>query len=148
MDANILVSELLRTRGRRLVEDPRLRLRVSAKAWEEARHELPKRAGRMVDQGRLSREQAGALLADGLRIAEARAVEVPPEAFAAFEEEAAYRIPRDPDDAPTVALALALGGVEGRCGIWTNDGDFLGCGIPTWTTDTLLAHLTRAQREP
>ena len=120
VDANILVSELLRARGRRLVEDPRLRLRVSAKAWEEARHELPKRAERMVDQGRLSREQAGALLADGLRIAEARAVEVPPEAFAAFEEEAAYRIPRDPDDAPTVALAL--GGVEGRCGIWTNDG--------------------------
>ena len=77
------------------MEDPRLRLRVSAKAWEEARHELPKRAERMVDQGRLSREQAGALLADGLRIAEARAAEVPPEAFAAFEEEAAYRIPRE-----------------------------------------------------
>jgi uncharacterized membrane protein len=34
VDANILVSELLRSRGRRLVEDERLRLRVSEKAWE------------------------------------------------------------------------------------------------------------------
>ena len=25
--------------------------------------------------------------------------------------------------------------------IWTQDADFLGCGIPTWTTETLIAHL-------
>ncbi len=56
-------------------------------------------------------------------------------------------MPRDPDDAPTVALALALGGDEGECGIWTNDGDFLGCGLPTWTTDTLIAHLRYGGRE-
>lgn len=56
-------------------------------------------------------------------------------------EQASYRIPRDPSDVPTVALALALGGGECRCGIWTNDGDFLGCGVPVWTTETLLAHL-------
>jgi PIN domain-containing protein len=46
---------------------------------------------------------------------------------------------------PTVALALTLGGDEGRCGIWTSDQDLLGCGVPTWTTETLLAHL-RYQR--
>lgn len=46
------------------------------------------------------------------------------------------RIPRDPNDAPTVALALAL-----DCGIWTNDNDFFGCGVPVWTTETLLLHL-------
>lgn len=117
VDANIFVSELLRARGRRLVEEPRLRLWVSAKAWEEARHELPKRAGKIVSQGRLTRTQAEALLASALRIAEERAVAIPSEAFGAFEEPAAYRIPRDPDDIPTVALALALGGAEGRCGI-------------------------------
>lgn len=141
VDANILVAELLRARGRRLVEDRRLRLRVSAKAWEEARHELSERAEKIIARGRLAREEANALLADGLQIGEARAVEIPPEAFVAFEEEAAYRIPRDPTDVPTVALALALDGAEGRCGVWTNDGDFLGCGIPTWTTETLLVHL-------
>jgi hypothetical protein len=26
-------------------------------------------------------------------------------------------------------------------GIWTSDADFLGCGVPTWTTDTLMAEL-------
>jgi hypothetical protein len=46
------------------------------------------------------------------------------------------RIPRDPDDWPTVALALAV-----DAGIWTRDADFLGCGLPTWITETLLAHL-------
>jgi hypothetical protein len=26
---------------------------------------------------------------------------------------------------------------ELTAGIWTHDHDFLGCGVPTWTTDTL-----------
>ncbi len=147
VDANVFVSELLRARGRRLVEEPQLRLRVSAKAWEEARHELPRRAEKILAQGRLTQPQADALLASALRVAEERAVAVPSEVFGSFEEPAAYRIPRDPDDVPTVALALALGGAEGRCGIWTGDGDFLGCGIPTWTTDTLLSHLRYTGRD-
>lgn len=73
---------------------------------------------------------------------------IPREAYSDFEERAAYRIPRDPDDAPTVALALALNGDDaGRCGIWTNDGDFLGCGIPTWTTEALVAHLRYIEKK-
>ena len=48
------------------------------------------------------------------------------------------RIPRDPDDWPTVALALVL-----EAGIWTHDADFLGCGVPTWTVETLTAHVRR-----
>lgn len=146
VDANIFVSELLRTRGRRLVEEPRLSLRVAEKAWEEAQHELSGRVDKIVAQGRLTRTQADVLLASALRVAEERTVAVPTEAFRAFEEPAAYRIPRDPGDVPTVALALALGGAEGRCGIWTGDRDFLGCGIPTWTTDTLLSHLRYTER--
>jgi hypothetical protein len=34
-------------------------------------------------------------------------------------------------------LALAL-----DAAIWTLDGDFLGCGVATWTAETLLAELT------
>ena len=56
--------------------------------------------------------------------------------YASFEQDARERIPRDPDDWPTVALALFLG-----VDIWTQDKDFLGCGVATWTTDTLLARL-------
>jgi predicted nucleic acid-binding protein len=45
-------------------------------------------------------------------------------------------VPRDPNDWPTVALALTL-----DCDIWTTDAAFLGCGVPTWTTETLGPHL-------
>jgi predicted nucleic acid-binding protein len=50
-----------------------------------------------------------------------------------------YRIARDPNDWFTIALALAL-----VAAIWTLDHDFFGCGIATWTTDTLLTHLNNA----
>ncbi len=53
-----------------------------------------------------------------------------------LETEARKRIPRDPNDWETVALALALPAV-----IWTEDYDFWGCGCPTWTTETLLLQL-------
>ncbi|MGH3089125.1 MAG: PIN domain-containing protein [Rubrobacteraceae bacterium] len=141
VDASVFVAELLRRRGQRLMRDPRLDLTVSERAYEEALHELPKRADAIVDQGRMTRETINAVLQDAIELTEREVTVVPRDAYAHRIEQAAYRIPRDPDDAPTVALALALGGDEGRCGIWTQDADFLGCGIPTWTTDTLLAHL-------
>jgi predicted nucleic acid-binding protein len=147
VDANILVGELLRVRGRELFEKDVLRLHISEQALDEALHEMSRRAGRIVEQGRASRQAADAILDDARGIVERRISPIPSEVYAGFEEQAAYRIPRDPDDAPTVALALALGGDEGHCGIWTNDGDFLGCGLPTWTTDTLLAHLRFSGRE-
>src|SRR5260370_35801616 len=37
---------------------------------------------------------------------------------------------RDADDWPGIACALTLG-----CPIWTEDRDFFGAGVPTWTTD-------------
>jgi len=55
-----------------------------------------------------------------------------------LEIEAKERIPRDPDDWHTVALAIHL-----NTAIWTQDNDFLGCGCPCWTTDTLISHLKR-----
>lgn len=45
--------------------------------------------------------------------------------------------PRDPNDWATVALALTL-----ASGILTGDSDFLGCGCPTWTVETLLQELS------
>jgi predicted nucleic acid-binding protein len=37
---------------------------------------------------------------------------------------------RDPEDWPILASALALG-----CPIWTEDTDFFGCGVATWTSN-------------
>lgn len=39
---------------------------------------------------------------------------------------------RDFQDWPAVAAALVL-----KCPIWTEDQDFFGLGIPTWTTDRI-----------
>ncbi len=44
----------------------------------------------------------------------------------------------DPHDWPVVATALAL-----SAAIWSNDSDFLGIGIATWTTDSLQRWLQR-----
>lgn len=43
---------------------------------------------------------------------------------------------RDPDDWPILATALAL-----DCPIWTEDQDFFGAGVPTWTTDRVELYL-------
>jgi predicted nucleic acid-binding protein len=54
-----------------------------------------------------------------------------------LEEKARARISRrDPDDWPVVAAALLL-----NAPIWTEDRDFFGCGIATWTTDRIEVYL-------
>ncbi len=58
--------------------------------------------------------------------------------YAALEDEARARSLRDARDWPAVASALALG-----AGIWTDDNDFLGTGVATWTTETLQRWLER-----
>ncbi len=51
--------------------------------------------------------------------------------YGAFEPAALERLgKRDPDDWPILASALAIG-----CPIWTEDNDFFGCGVATWTSN-------------
>jgi len=49
---------------------------------------------------------------------------------------------RDPDDWPALACALMLG-----CPIWTEDNDFFGAGVPTWTTDRVELFLAEKPHE-
>lgn len=59
------------------------------------------------------------------------------EAYSQFEEIARARLKqRDEDDWPVLAAALMLG-----CPIWTEDTDFFGCGVATWTTDRIELYL-------
>ena len=54
-----------------------------------------------------------------------------------YEPAARARIElRDPDDWPVVAVAMLL-----KLPIWTEDQDFFGSGIPTWTTDRVELYL-------
>lgn len=43
---------------------------------------------------------------------------------------------RDQQDWPILAAALVL-----NCPIWTEDQDFFGTGVPTWTTDRVAIYL-------
>jgi predicted nucleic acid-binding protein len=140
VDASTLVAEVLRARGRRLIADPALDLVVAADAWDETRHELHKRVTHLVARGHLAAEPAADLLQAALAAVAAAATVVPREGYANRLEEARRRIPRDPQDAPTVALALAA-----DCGIWTADHDFFGCGLPVWTTETLEQQLASSR---
>lgn len=70
--------------------------------------------------------------------AEFRCTVVIEQFYAAYEAEARQRIPNDPDDWHTVALAMATKTV-----IWTLDQKhFFGCGMTIWNTRVLRAVLT------
>jgi hypothetical protein len=60
------------------------------------------------------------------------------------EAEAKARIAsRDVNDWPAVAVALLL-----DCPVWTEDKDFLGAGVATWTTATVEIYLTTYRENP
>lgn len=62
---------------------------------------------------------------------------VPEELYLDHKDDALARIKhRDPDDWPVLAAALAF-----DCGIWTEDNEFFGTGVPTWTTDRVTLYL-------
>ena len=60
------------------------------------------------------------------------------EVYGAYENAARPRI-RDARDWPVLATALSL-----NCPIWTEDQDFFGTGVATWTTSTVSLYLSGA----
>ena len=134
-DASTLFGELPRRRSRRIFDHPELDFVVAEHAWRETLHELPRRLAARERHGR-SDVGAERALQDCLNLA-ATHIRVGAESeYGELEKAAKRRVPRDENDWPTVALAMLLG-----AGIWTADADFLGCGVPTWTTETLLLHI-------
>lgn len=64
------------------------------------------------------------------------------EIYGEFEAEARERLgQRDPEDWPILASALAIG-----CPIWTEDTDFFGCGVATWTSSRVEMFLRPPQK--
>ena len=138
IDANILIGELLRQRGRELLRNPQLLIYASEKVVDETNYEIQKRISRMITTGKLSTETGTDLTKSASQTLKNCIINVPQIEYGYLEIEAKERIPRDPDDWHTVALAIHL-----DAAIWTQDNDFLGCGCPCWTTDTLISHLNR-----
>ena len=66
------------------------------------------------------------------------------EIYGPFETAARRRLQRrDEEDWPVLATALAL-----ECAIWTEDADFFGAGVATWTTDRVELLLREVQSDP
>lgn len=141
VDANILVSELLRARGEELIASPSLQLLIAEYMWGEVRYELRKRLIAMARSHDAPEGTADLLFHPTMRLAVAKIALIPEVTYDTNRTVARSRIPRDPDDWHTVALALAT-----NADIWTADADFLGCGIATWTTETLVAHLAQMEK--
>lgn len=136
-DASVLVAELLRRRGRELFARADLRIVVAEQQWDETQHELARRLNLIVEQGQLTTEQAKLLHESVQTLIDNHVIEIIPHSFYTEHETVARRrVPRDPNDWAPVALALAL-----DVGILTGDHDFLGCGRPTWTVETLRTEL-------
>lgn len=139
VDTSVLVGELLRRSGRERLGDERLELFLPEQMWSEARVELPRRIAAFVRRRALDPVVGDELARLCLDAVEANMVILDEAIYSALEDEARARSLRDPDDWPVVASALAL-----SAAIWTNDNDFLGTGIATWTTATLQAWLDRS----
>ena len=131
MDANILVRAVLGERVRAVIEAHAegVSFFVPEVAYAEAEEHL---ATLVVKRGGDS-EKALSLL----RSLRSLVVLIGSEVYGELETEARERLgARDPEDWPILASALALG-----CPIWTEDTDFLGCGVATWTSDRVLMFL-------
>lgn len=131
LDANILIRAVLGNKVLSLIRQHAGQVEFWAPdaAFAEAREHLPTiLAARGI-------AAAPALELLGLVSRVVQTLEA--EAYSQFEEIARARLKqRDEDDWPVLAAALSLG-----CPIWTEDTDFFGCGVATWTTDRIELYL-------
>jgi predicted nucleic acid-binding protein len=142
VDTSVLVGELLRASGRQRLADDRVELFLPERMWNEARLELPRRISVFARRRGLDDRLRDDLVAACVEAVETNVVILDEAIYSALEDEGRARSLRDPRDWPAVASALAL-----SADIWTNDNDFLGTGVATWTTDTLQRWLERQQSE-
>lgn len=138
VDTSVLVGELLRAKGREQLGDDHLELFLPEQMWGEVQVELPRRIRAFARRRKLVSRVGDELTSLCLEAVDENVVILDEAIYAALEDEALARSLRDPSDWPVVACALAL-----SAGVWTNDNDFLGTGVATWTTETLHAWLGR-----
>jgi len=134
LDANILIRAVLGTRVRSLLVryGGTFPFFAPESAFQEAREHLPA----ILSKRRIP-------IVEGLQVLDSLANIVQPvdsEAYSVFELTPRPRLARrDVDDWPVLATALAL-----RSPIWTEDTDFFGAGVATWTTDRVEMYLQTA----
>jgi predicted nucleic acid-binding protein len=134
IDANILLRAVFGTRVRSLLEtyEDSVLFFTPEICFLDARKYIPSIAAkRQIDPA------PGILVLDQL----SRIVQVVHNyLYEEYESSARDRmVSRDVDDWPIVATSLLL-----KCPVWTEDRDFFGSGISTWTTETIELYLRDA----
>lgn len=133
LDANILIRAVLGKRVKHLIIT--YAVEVEFFAPEPAYHDVEHHVPTILTKHRRGNE-IDASLAYLTQLREV-VIPVPEEVYLGKKAEALARIEqRDPDDWPVLATAILFG-----CPIWTEDNDFFGTGVPTWTTDRVELYL-------
>lgn len=137
LDANILLRAVFGIRARHILE-----------AYEDVAAffspdvcfvEAEKYITEVAERRRLDSKLAKSILEQVSRIVEP----VDQTLYQGHENLARERIERrDPHDWPVVAVALLL-----DIPVWTEDQDFFGSGVPTWTTDRVEVYLRGSAEE-
>ncbi len=130
LDANILARAVLGVRVRALIERyaEDVTFFVPESAIAEAQEHLPA----ILQKKQLPADRVLEVL-EHLR---AFLQELPLEFYADQEAQARARL-ADPEDWPVLACALIL-----ECPIWTEDRDFFGTGVATWTSERVEIFLS------
>ena len=132
LDANILIRAVLGRRVRELVGDSADKVQFFSPdvAYADARKYLPE----LLEKRGVNSESAMAVL-DAL---ESLVWPLELGVYEGFKTQALQRIAmRDADDWPVLACAMTIG-----CPVWTEDADFFGTGVATWTSDRVDLYLT------
>jgi predicted nucleic acid-binding protein len=131
LDANILIRAVLGRRVRELIFEHAVNVKFFAPdvAYADARKYLPA----LLKKRGVEHHAAMLVLNDLEMIVQP----VEAELYEGMKSRALQRIAvRDADDWPVLACAMALG-----CPVWTEDVDFFGAGIATWTSDRIALYL-------
>ena len=127
LDANILIRAVLGRRVRELIlkNADTVKFFAPAIAYADARKYLPALLEKRGVKG-----STALVVLDSL----ATVVQiVDEELYADMQVQALQRIAvRDADDWPVLACAMSM-----ACPVWTEDADFFGTGVATWTTDRI-----------
>jgi predicted nucleic acid-binding protein len=131
LDANILLRAVFGQQVRHLLEkyEGQVRFYTPDVCFQDAERYVP-----IVSKDRAVDADLGQTVLIGI----GRLVErVDRSLYEGYESEARDRVGlRDPDDWPVVAVALLL-----DLPIWSEDQDFFGSGIATWTTNRIELYL-------
>lgn len=134
LDANILIRAVLGSKVSQLLQDyaHEVSFITVDEALEDAKTYIPQ----VMQHHDANQESIAAALAK-LEILMRFIHLIPVSSLSQTEQEARDRLKqRDEDDWPFLALALIL-----NCPIWTEDTDFFGSGVATWTSDRIQLFL-------